>query len=125
MIKLTKDDTYILATLFPTMVILVHICTFLIVIFSGEVFFWLVYLSFAFIHFHVAGVLRYYHLQELFLDPVSNDLVFRDLGRKKTFVNKNDIQRVKTYFGITDITFNNENGERKAFCRLISKNSLS
>jgi hypothetical protein len=118
MIKLSKDNLFFWRYFFGWGIVLTHI---IFIIFVFNMNFWpvyIVYFSFAIMHFVVAKVWRYLLIADVYISNDFNLIKIKDFN-STTEISRNQIVKFKTSFGITYIIFE-DNGLRLRFYFMVN-----
>lgn len=104
MTKLSKDNLQIWKSLFPSLLIVVHIFFTILILISAPVFIIIAYFLLISFHFFIARFLRYFKVKEVYLLENTKQLMVKDLDTlTKSTVEFHDILKVKMSFGIMEL----------------------
>ncbi|RIJ37669.1 hypothetical protein D1627_11230 [Pontibacter oryzae] len=104
MIKLSKDNLQIWKSLFPSLLIVVHVLLSISILISAPAFIVIVYLLFVIFHFFIVRYLRYFKIKEIYLLEDNKQLIIRNLDTlTKSTVEFHDILKVKMSFGLIEL----------------------
>jgi hypothetical protein len=123
-IKISKDSLFISSRVVPILALIGHVFAIFVCIIINTWFAYVFYFVTAIIHFFLVRIWRLWYLNDVYINEGVNKLIFKNLNGDEIEVDRNQIIKRHTYFGITEILAQKSQNKIKKYAKIESKYNL-